>query len=230
MLAALLLVASSRSGVTCADPEKIAHVTVSITRYFEDDIEEKSRPDLLGIQGNGWFASSALMVTASHVAEAMHLSTTDWKDIELRDSERKRSVAVRVARLVGNQREKVALLQLKTPLHDVRFLPFRMEPLVANEHVISLAFVKDRLRVAEGRFVEYGPYEKFTSAAMFELFNGNDRLVLDHGASGAPVLDCQGRVVAIVSDILTQTIPWLPLSACQRHGAAPMWFQSRFRR
>ena len=86
-LAALLfLVASSRCGAACVDPEKTAHVTVSITRYFTE-VEEKSRSDLMGIQGTGWFASSGLMVTASHVAEAMHLSTTDWKDIELRDSE-----------------------------------------------------------------------------------------------------------------------------------------------
>jgi len=30
--------------------------------------------------------------------------------------------------------------------------------------------------------------------------------VLDHGASGAPVLDCQGHVVAVVSSILTRTL------------------------
>ena len=209
LAALLLLVASSRCGAACVDPEKTAHVTVNITRYF-NEIEEKSRPDLLGIQGTGWFASSGLMVTASHVAEAMHLSTTDWKDIELRDSESKRSVGVRVLRLVGNQSEKIAVLELKTPLPDVQFLRFRMEPLAANESVISLAFLDDRLRIAEGRFVEYGGHEKFTEAAMLELSNGNDRLVLDHGASGAPVLDCQGRVVAVVSHILTQTIRMVP--------------------
>jgi hypothetical protein len=39
-----------------------------------------------------------------------------------------------------------------------------------------------------------------------EIDEGDDRLVLDHGASGAPVLDCEGRVVAVVSAILTQTL------------------------
>jgi hypothetical protein len=39
-----------------------------------------------------------------------------------------------------------------------------------------------------------------------EIYEGDDRLVLDHGASGAPVLDCQGRVVAVVSSILTRTL------------------------
>jgi hypothetical protein len=42
--------------------------------------------------------------------------------------------------------------------------------------------------------------------ALLEMHDGNDRLVLDHGASGAPVLDCEGRVVAVVSTLITQTI------------------------
>jgi len=206
MLATLLMLASCRGGAACADVERTAPVSVSITRYFSE-MEDKARPDVVGIQGNGWFASSSLMLTASHVADAMHLSTTEWKQIELRDGQTNRSVPVRVLRLVGDQSEKIAELELKTPLPDVQFLRFRNEPLLANEHVISVAFVDDRLRIAEGGFVEYGAYQKFTNGAMLELFNGNDRLVLDHGASGAPVLDCAGRVVAVVSDILTQTIP-----------------------
>jgi hypothetical protein len=33
--------------------------------------------------------------------------------------------------------------------------------------------------------------------------------VLDHGASGAPVLDCNGRVVAVVMILLTRTMSFL---------------------
>ena len=32
----------------------------------------------------------------------------------------------------------------------------------------------------------------------------NDRYVLDHGASGAPIVDCDGNVAAVTSSILTQ--------------------------
>jgi hypothetical protein len=38
------------------------------------------------------------------------------------------------------------------------------------------------------------------------MYDGNDRLVLDHGASGAPVLDCSGRVVAVVSNLYVSTV------------------------
>jgi hypothetical protein len=80
---------------------------------------------------------------------------------------------------------------------------------VTNERVMSVAYPDDHLRVAEGRFVEYGADDKFAGTALFELYDGNDRLVLDHGASGAPVLDCKGRVVAVVSNLLTRTIQFL---------------------
>jgi hypothetical protein len=74
---------------------------------------------------------------------------------------------------------------------------------------MSVAYVGDRLRIADGRFVEYGASDKFAGAALFELYDGDDRLVLDHGASGTPVLDCQGRVVAVVSNVLTLTMQFL---------------------
>ncbi len=41
------------------------------------------------------------------------------------------------------------------------------------------------------------------------MYDGNDRLVLDHGASGAPVLDCNGRVVAVVTTLITRTVNFL---------------------
>jgi hypothetical protein len=39
--------------------------------------------------------------------------------------------------------------------------------------------------------------------------DGDDRLVLDHGASGAPVLACKGRAVAVVHNLLTRTLQFL---------------------
>jgi hypothetical protein len=56
--------------------------------------------------------------------------------------------------------------------------------------------------------VEYDGY-KLAGTALLEMYDGDDRLVLDHGASGAPVLDCQGRVVAVVSNLFTQTMQFL---------------------
>ncbi len=71
---------------------------------------------------------------------------------------------------------------------------------------MSLAYPRNHLRFAAGRFVQYGESERFAGTALLEMYDGDDRLVLDHGASGAPVLDCDGRVVAVVSNLFTQTM------------------------
>ena len=71
---------------------------------------------------------------------------------------------------------------------------------------MSLAYPNNQLRFARGRFVEFGSDVRFVGTALLEMHDGNDRLVLDHGSSGAPVLDCGGRVVAVVSMAITQTI------------------------
>jgi hypothetical protein len=66
-----------------------------------------------------------------------------------------------------------------------------------------------QLRFAGGRFVQYGGDDKFAGSALLEMYDGDDRLVLDHGASGAAVLDCDGRVVAVVTILLTKTMSFL---------------------
>jgi S1-C subfamily serine protease len=71
---------------------------------------------------------------------------------------------------------------------------------------VALAYPDNRQRFVGGRFVKYGDSDKLAGTALFEIFEGDNRLVLDHGASGAPVVDCEGRVVAVVSNIFTQTL------------------------
>jgi hypothetical protein len=206
--ALVLFLASSRAEAACVDLAMSAHATVSITKNFDEE-ERRVRPDLLGIRGTGWFLSPRSMVTAAHVAEAMHLSEQDWKDIEIRDGENKQSIPVRLSRLVGVHAEKIAVLELRAPFSGAGFLRIWTQPLVPNERVMSVAYPGDRLRVADGRFVEYGAEGKLAGTALLELYDGNDRLVLDHGASGAPVLDCDGRVVAVVSNLMTQTMRFM---------------------
>jgi hypothetical protein len=146
------------------------------------------------------------MATAEHVVAAMGLSHQNWKQVEVLASESKQSIDVRILHLAGSHAEKVALLELRKPFPGAKGLQTRMEPLAPEERVVSLAYPGNRLRFAGGRFVQYGDGDKFAGTALLEMYDGDDRLVLDHGASGAPVLDCEGRVVAVVSNIFTQTM------------------------
>lgn len=163
-------------------------------------------PGILGIRGTGWFLSPQVLVTAAHVAEAMRISGRAWTAIEVRDGPITRTIPARLARVVGGNAEKMAVLDLRTAFASAVPLPIRIAPMSPEEPVSSLAYPDNQLRLAKGRFVEYGAGAGIAGAALLEMHDGNDRLVLDHGASGAPVIDCQGRVVAVVSTLITQTI------------------------
>ena len=149
------------------------------------------------------------MVTVDHVVASMNLSDQNWKGIEIRKGEDRRSILVRISHLAGSNAEKIAVLELQTAFPGAQAFQLRMEPLVAEEPVVSLAYPGDGLRVAGGRFVRYGEGDRLAGTALLEMYDGNDRLVLDHGASGAPVVDCAGRVVAVVSNLFTTTMQFM---------------------
>ena len=207
----ILVVASGRVAAGCIEPAMLAHSAVGITHYFDDEEKKAAPPGVLAIRGTGWFLSPLSLVTVKHVAAAMNLSDRSWKPVEIRNGENKQSIAARVQRFAGLHAEKIAVLELQTGLSGARGFPLRMEPLVAEQPLVSLAYPDDRLRVASGRFVQYGEGDRLAGTALLELYDGDDRLVLDYGASGAPVLDCAGRVVAVASNLFTTS----------------MWFMSR---
>jgi len=202
----LILVATSTGAdASCVDPSTLARSTVNLTRIYD---KEESRPSagVTGIRGTGWFLSPRLIVTAAHVTEAMHLSERDWKEIEIRERDSKESSHARVLRVLGSKSERIAVLELRTAFPGATALEKRVEPLIPEEPLVSLAYPNDALRFAGGRFVQYGDSGRLAGLALLEMYDGNDRLVLDHGASGAPVLDCDGKVVAVVSTLMTTTL------------------------
>jgi hypothetical protein len=154
------------------------------------------------------------MVTVGHVAASMNLSDRDWKEIEIRTGDESQSIPARIRHVAGSYAEKIAVLELQTAFSGAQALQLRMEPLVPEEPVVSLSYPDSQARGAGGRFVRYGDggSDRFAGTALLELYDGNDRLVLDHGASGAPVVDCTGRVVAVVSNLFTTTLQFISSS------------------
>lgn len=207
----LLVAAPCRAAAVCIDPATLARSTASITRYF-DAQEKAARPGVVGMSGTGWFLSPTSVVTVEHVATAMNLSDGNWRDLEFSTGEDKRSIPVRIERLVGSSTERLAVLELQTAFPSVPGFQPRSEPLRPEEPVVSLAYPDERLRVATGRFVQYSRDDKFAGMALLEMYDGDDRLALDYGSSGAPVLDCTGRVAAVVSKLFVSTIHFMSQS------------------
>jgi hypothetical protein len=174
----LLLVAmSSGTRAACVDPSTLVRSTVNISRDFDEE-EQRADPGVLGIRGTAWFLSPRLVVTAAHVADAMHLSAQEWKEIGIQERASRASRPARLLRVAGTHQEKIAVLELSRPFPGATVLRNRMGPLVSDEPLASLAYPGSELRFAGGRFVEYGEDAKFAGMALLEMFDGNDRLVL----------------------------------------------------
>jgi len=205
LCAIVVVSASVAAHADCIDPATLAGSTVNIVRTFEDT-PDRSDSDPYGFAGTAWFLSPNLVVTAEHVAASMRLSERDWKEVAFHEKGKKAAVPVRILQRLGSGAEKIAVLELKSHYSGAAALPTRTAPLVAGEPVLSLAYPDLKLRFAGGRFVRFETDAALEGAALLEMHDGGDRFVLDHGASGAPVLDCDGRVVAVVTNVLSQTI------------------------
>ena len=201
----LLLSAQSRAETVCVDLGQVAHSTVSITRYFED-AERNPQSDVVAARGTAWFQSPTTLVTAAHVASGMKLSTQEWKSVSIKDGAEGQSNAVRMQRVVGSYAEKLAVLELQTAVPDARSVAIRMLPLMPEDRVVTVAYPNDRLNTVVGRFVQYADTGRLAGTALLEIFEGENRLVIDYGASGAPVFDCEGRVAAVISTVITQIL------------------------
>ncbi|MBV8916946.1 S1 family peptidase [Bradyrhizobium sp.] len=206
LFASLLLFSNTQSvRAACIDAAQLAHSTVSIMRYF-DDAERNERPSLVGVRGTGWFLSPTTIVTAEHVTAGMKLSTEAWKPLEIMDGDRSQFISARIQRLAGAQAERLAVIELERAASDARSIAIRKEPLSPEEELITLAYPAGHLQLVGGRFVRFGDDGKLTGMALLEFFEGDNRLIIDHGASGAPVIDCNGQVAAVVSNVFTQSL------------------------
>jgi hypothetical protein len=147
--ALLLWIAAAQAQAACIAPAALTHSTVSIARYF-NDTEQTVQRDLLGIRGTGWFLSPTSIITVGHVASAMRLSDQDWKNIEVVDGDIQKTTPARILRLAGSRSENMAVLELRSEVAGARVLPTRMELLLPDEAVMSLAYPAHQLRFARG--------------------------------------------------------------------------------
>jgi len=202
-----LLAASDTARAACADTPNLSHSTVRIMRHF-DETERAAHSDVIGIQGTGWFLSPTTVVTVEHVTTAMRLSNEDWKMLEIVGEAGRQFVPARLQRLAGAEGEKLALIELQSAVSSAQSVSIRQEPLAPEDQVVTFAYPGGRPQVVSGRFVRFGDGDKLAGMALLELYQGDNRLIIDHGASGAPVVDCDGRVAAVVSYVFTKSFYW----------------------
>jgi hypothetical protein len=213
----MVIAQCARAEDACIDPSTLTATTVSITRYFTAD--EKPLPSLEGYRATAWFyGSTRYLVSIAHfVDDAPVLPRGEWRKVDVRQRDVTVQVNARLLAVVRALPEGFALFELREPFPNAQTLKLREKPLSRNEPVRSIAYL-DGLRFAKGRFAEIAgsgdmprddPFAKVRpGSGLFEMWDieerNNDRYVLDHGASGAPIVDCEGNVAAVASSFVTQ--------------------------
>jgi len=216
-LSMMVIAQCARAEDACIDPSTLATTTVSITRYFTAD--ENPRPSLEGYRATAWFyGSTRYLVSIAHfVDDAPVLPRGEWRKVDVRQRDVTVQVSARLLAVVRALPEGFALFELRDPFPNAQTLKLREKPLSRNEPVRSIAY-PGGLRFAKGRFAEIAgssdipgdhPFAKVRpGSGLFEMWDieerNSDRYVLDHGASGAPIVDCEGNVAAVASSFVTQ--------------------------
>ena len=213
----MVIAQCARAEDACIDPSTLATTTVSITRYFTAD--EKPRPSLEGYRATAWFyGSTRYLISIAHfVDDVPVLPRGEWRKVDVQQRDVTVQVSARLLAVVRALPEGFALFELREPFPNAQTLKLREKPLSRNEPVRSIAYL-DGLRLAKGRFAEIAgssdipgdhPFAKVRpGSGLFEMWDieerNNDRYVLDHGASGAPIVDCEGNVAAVARSVVTQ--------------------------
>jgi hypothetical protein len=211
---------------TCVDPSPYARSVVSITRYFDKARPGASGKEVVGERATAWFyLSPRHLVTAAHFAN--EFPPESWQAVVLRQEakdgspDRTVEAQVRLSYLGTVSDAKggdpgsgappaadLAILELREPFAEAQVLDTRTDPPSPAESVVVLGYPDGNLRVASAIVHEGNEtFHRYASLSLLEV-QGADRLLLDHGASGAPVLDCrEGHVVAVLSGLLTSPPP-----------------------
>ena len=193
-----------------------------ITRYFDNDQKALM---LEGYRATAWFYGSThyLLSIAHFVEDAPVLGRGEWRMVDVQQHGVTTRVDARLLAVINAVPEGFALFELRERLPNAEPLKLREKPLSRNEPVRSVAYV-DGLRFAKGRFVEIMPRDHVPpthpfakvppGAGLFEMWDIEERYdtrhVLDHGASGAPIVDCEGNVAAVTSSFMTHGSLRLP--------------------
>jgi hypothetical protein len=214
----------------CVDPAPYTRSVVSIAWYFDEARTGSFGSQWIGSRATAWFyRSPRFLVTAAHFAE--ELPTAGWRDVELRQADAEGSLGMTFStqiRIVAKgdfaqgdrttalsrsrpHAEDLAILELRDPFPNAHVLEIRPSPPAQGEAVLIPSYPAGKLRFANGLVRKTEDADKYAGLSLLEV-HGSNRLLLNGGASGAPVLDCrEGRVTAVLNGLLTgPSIPFLP--------------------
>jgi hypothetical protein len=226
LLSSISIGSATEKECTKAQVALVADTTFQVNHMLADNelvIDEKTGARIYGYNGTGWRHGKRTIATIEHLVVAMKLEFDIWKPITLSSSPAEygtpTSFLKTEARLVyldptEDNVEGGALIEIADDFPDwVEVVKVRPEPLKKDEPVMSIGYTNETLRFATGALnfpepseSDEGRPEEPSAYLPFELADNDktDRLAMDHGASGGPIFDCDGEVVAMIANVRTQ--------------------------
>lgn len=200
---------------TKADVQGAARTAVAVFRKFPPaDGQQAKTGEVVAVRATGWRVGDKALATVLHVAEGLRLSTTEWEAVQILQSDSERNMPERIlstrARIanIGTllSGQAAAIIELEDPLPgQVVTARVRARPLSPDDPVMAVGYSAGVLRFSTGTLAfpkessEGKPDEDHDQLLPFELYDGTDRLAIDEGASGGPIFDCTGHVVAVIA-------------------------------
>ena len=207
-LAILALLAGSQGAwaANCVDPREYANSVVRIERVVENGAPRSW-------VGSGWFYQSRqVLITSEHVVSALALGEQDWASVLIQASIPgaphgfiQRTTARVLAR---DTRDDIALVGLEYPAMGVRPMEIKAGEVAPGEPLAIAGYASGRLHFGNARaYAGSQPVARFRqphSQFAIDVQGDANRDAFSMGGSGSPVLNCEGLVVGIFSNLIDE--------------------------
>jgi S1-C subfamily serine protease len=149
--------------------------------------------------GTAWFMSPSLIVTVAHVIDkdGINITFNKWSFIHIKNE----SLDIEIKARLKRQTNRISILELDHAITNIKPLSISDIFPSKEEEAVTLGYPFGKLTEAGGRYVKHKNNDMF-----FELFKDNNRLAVDHGSSGAPIFNCEGKVIGVTEAILVNPI------------------------
>lgn len=207
-LAILVLLAGAESAraADCVDPRDYANSVVRIERVVEQGAPRSW-------VGSGWFYQSRqVLITNEHVVSALALGEQEWTSVLLQTSKPgathgfiQRTKARVLAR---DTRDDIALVLLEYPVMGVRPMEIKTGEVAPGEPLAIAGYASGLLHFGNARaYTGPQPVARFRqphSQFAIDVQGTANQDAFSAGGSGSPVLNCEGRVVGIFSNLIDE--------------------------
>ena len=118
---------------------------------------------------------------------------------------------VRLAKIVTTHfQENIYILELADPVKNALVLPVRSTLPQYGEPIIGIGYADGRLHFGYGHYQGIANTDnenvELVGKPVIEMDGSKNRLVLDSGASGGPIIDCREHIFGLTSQVISNDL------------------------